>query len=70
MKQQENDSNKTCTAKAIIVLILFLIFGIAALIVIIILVKKTGNYYDSYIIGDLILKKMKMIKIMKFIIIR
>ena len=57
MKLQENDSNKTCTAKAIIVLILFLIFGIAALIVIIILVKKTGNYYDSYIIGDLIIEK-------------
>ena len=57
MEQQEKESNKTCTAKAIVVFILFLIFWIASLIVIIILVKKTGNYYDSYIIGDKIIEK-------------
>ena len=51
------EHNKTCTAKAVIVFILFLIFGIASLIVIIILVKKTDNYYDSYTIGDLIIEK-------------
>ena len=59
MEQQEKDSNKTFTAKPIIVFILFLIFGIASLIAIIILVKKTDNYYDSYTIGDLIIEKEK-----------
>ena len=56
MEAQDKDSHKTCTPKAVIVLILFIIFGIASLIVIIILVKKTENNYNSYIIGDKIIE--------------
>ena len=52
--KEEINSHKTCTPKAIIVLLIFIIFGIASLIVIIILVKKTENYYDSYYLSDYI----------------
>ena len=56
MENQDKDSHKACTPKAVIVLILFIIFGIASLIIIIILVKKTENNYNSYIIGDKIIE--------------
>ena len=53
MEKNGRTSQKTCTPKAIFVLLLFIILGIASLIVIIILTLKKENYYDSYYVSDL-----------------
>lgn len=53
MEKNGRASQKTCTPKAIFVLLLFIILGIASLIVIVILTIKKENYYDSYYISDL-----------------
>ena len=57
--KDEYNSNKICTPKAIIALIIFCILAIASIIVIVILVKKKDNFYDSYYISDLIEEKEK-----------
>ena len=53
MEKNGRVSQKTCTPKAIFVLLLFIILGIASLIVIVILTVKKENYYDSYYVSDL-----------------
>lgn len=53
MEKNGRTSQKTCTPKAIMVLLLFIILGIASIIVIVILTIKKENYYDSYYVSDL-----------------
>ena len=51
-KLRDENSSKVCTPKAILALIIFLIFAIASIIVIVILVKKKENYYNTYYVSD------------------
>ena len=52
MEKNGRAPQKACTPKAIFVLLLFIVLGIASLIVIVILTVKKDNYYDSYYISD------------------
>jgi len=50
----KEESNKLCSGKAILAIIIFAIAIIAAVIVIVVLVLKTGNNMNSYYLSDTI----------------
>ena len=55
--QMKEESNKLCSGKAILALIIFAIAIIAAVVVIVVLVLKTGNNMNSYYLSDTICEK-------------
>ena len=55
--QMKEESNKLCSGKAILAIIIFAIAIIAAVVVIVVLVLKTGNNMNSYYLSDKICEK-------------
>jgi fermentation-respiration switch protein FrsA (DUF1100 family) len=55
--QMKEESNKLCSGKAILALIIFGIAIIACVVVIVVLVLKTGNNMNSYYLSDRICEK-------------
>ena len=55
--QMKEESNKLCSGKAILAIIIFAIAIIACVVVIVVLVLKTGNNMNSYYLSDKICEK-------------
>ena len=53
----KEESNKLCSGKAILAIIIFAIAIIACVVVIVVLVLKTGNNMNSYYLSDIICEK-------------
>ena len=60
--QMKEESNKLCSGKAILAIIIFAIAIIACVVVIVVLVLKTGNNMNSYYLSDKFVKKMNLEK--------
>lgn len=55
--QMKEESNKLCSGKAILAIIIFAIAIVACVVVIVVLVLKTGNNMNSYYLSDIICEK-------------
>ena len=53
----KEESNKLCSGKAILAIIIFAIAIVACVVVIVVLVLKTGNNMNSYYLSDIICEK-------------